>query len=521
MWRNVGNFQLFKQPLGGKGIVNIIRSVGVRFLIVATALLAPVSGFGQQKPSGLKIEPYVFETSDKQKVDAEFGRLTVPENRRAPRSKSIELAFVRFKSTAKNPGAPIIYLAGGPGGSGIAAARGSRFPLFMAMREFGDVIALDQRGTGDSKPALRCREAWRLPPDVPGSPAETSRLALEGSRRCAEQLRSEGIDLDSYNTAESADDIEALRKAIGAKKVSLWGISYGTFLALATIKSHGGNIDRAILAGVEGLDDTHKLPSSTESQFDYITSLIAADSKLSEQVPDLRKLMRAVLERLEKEPVTVEVTDRQTKQQVKVGLSKFDLQLITAQGLGDSQFIASLPAFYLTMSRGDFSSLAERVLTFRKYASYYLSPILSAMDCASGASAARRARIEREEPETLLGDAANFPFPEVCAAWGVPDLGNSFRAPVKSRVPMLLISGTLDGRTPPSNAEAVRRGFSRSTHLVIEGAGHDNDLFLSSPQIKDVMLAFMRGDSVPTIKISLLPFKFRLPDPQARVKTSS
>ena len=81
-----------------------------------------------------------------------LGRLTEPENRRSPNGKTVELAFVRFKKTGTSPGTPIVYLAGGPGGSGIAAAQGTRFSLFMAMREFGDVIAFDQRGTGSSKP---------------------------------------------------------------------------------------------------------------------------------------------------------------------------------------------------------------------------------------------------------------------------------------------------------------------------------------------------------------------------------
>jgi pimeloyl-ACP methyl ester carboxylesterase len=74
---------------------------------------------------------------------------------------------------------------------------------------------------------------------------------------------------------------------------------------------------------------------------------------------------------------------------------------------------------------------------------------------------------------------------------------------------VLFISGTLDGRTPPSNAQEVREGFPNGIHLVIEGGGHDDDLFLSSSQIKEVMLAFMSGASIPTTNINLLPFKFR------------
>lgn len=129
-------------------------------------------------------------------------------------------------------------------------------------------------------------------------------------------------------------------------------------------------------------------------------------------------------------------------------------------------------------------------------------------DCSSGASIKRRKRVVREAKTTLLGNAADIEFPDVCAAWGNPDLGDEFRSPVKSNVPVLFVSGTLDGRTPVSNAEAVRRGFPNSTHLIVEGAWHSDPLFLSSPQIKDVMSEFMRGVRVSTTRITLPPLKF-------------
>src|SRR5918992_4394693 len=137
---------------------------GYKCVLLLLFLTVPICA--QQKAGTLKIKPYTFENDKKEKVDAEFGTLLVPENRSNPESNLIELAFVRFKSTAKNPGPPIVYLAGGPGGSGIFSARGSRFPLFMALREVGDVIAFDQRGTGHSKPNLGCYERLALPLDI-------------------------------------------------------------------------------------------------------------------------------------------------------------------------------------------------------------------------------------------------------------------------------------------------------------------------------------------------------------------
>ena len=131
------------------------------------------------------------------------------------------------------------------------------------------------------------------------------------------------------------------------------------------------------------------------------------------------------------------------------------------------------------------------------------------MDCYSGISSDRRKRIATEAETTLLADVMDLPIPDICDAWGSPDLGEAFRSPVRTDVPTLFISGTLDVRTPPSNAEEVRRGFSSSEHLIIEGAVHSDPLFLSSPKIKDVMLEFMRGEKVSTTRITLPPLRFQ------------
>ncbi len=473
-------------------------------LVLLVALVIPVSA--QQKAGDVKIKPYVFEYGQSQKIDAELGILRVPENRSNPESNLIELAFVRFKSTAKTTGPPIVYLTGGPGGSGIGAARGSRFPLFMAMREIGDVIALDQRGTGMSKPNLTCLQRTDLALDVVPSREAVGRIMRERSRDCAiywSQIQR--VDLNSYNTNESADDLEDLRKALGAKQVSLWSISYGTHLALATIRRHPGSIHRAILAGTEGPDHTYKLPSNVQAHLADLAAVIKADPELSKEIPDFLSLMKTVFDRLEKEPALVEITDPRTKQTVKVTVNKFVMQFIAANNIG-TEVTASYPALFYRASKGDYTNPAQ--VWFNQARAGIGSAMSYMMDCASGMTAARREQIQREAKDTLLEELANFPFPEVCQEWKAPDLGDAFRAPVKSKVPVLFLSGTLDARTPVSNAEEYRVGFPNSTHVIIEGAVHSDPLFLSSPKIKDAMLEFMRGEAVSTTKITLPPMKF-------------
>lgn len=479
----------------------IFAALSIIFLSISVSLV-----YAQQKAGDLKIEPYVFESASKEKVDAEIGRLLVPENRQKPNSRLIEIAFVRFKSASKNPGPPIVYLAGGPGGSGVGAARGTRFPVFMAMREVADVIALDQRGIGMSKPNLVCRETLDYPPDKIPNHEDIIEQFRQQSRVCAEGFKQQGVDLTGYNTNENADDLEDLRKAIGAEKISLWGISYGTHLSLAAIKRHEKSIHRVILAGIEGLEHTIKLPSNIQKHLENLDRLVKADANLSKEIPSFTGLIKEVLDKVEREPVVVEVTDPKTNQKVKVTINKFVVQILTVFAFGSGE--AALPNIYYQMSKGDFSFAAQRWVGFTRTGQSVGSAMAYMMDCYSGISPERRRRVEREAKTTLLGDVMDFPFPGVCLAWTKSDLGAAFRSPVKTNIPTLFISGTLDVRTPPGNAEEVRRGFRNSEHLIIDGAVHSDPLFLSSPKIKDVMLEFMKGQKISTTQITLEPLKF-------------
>jgi len=429
----------------------------------------------------------------------ELSYLRVPEDRTDPKSRTIELAYVRLPSTASRPGPPIVYLAGGPGGSGIEASRGPRAPLFQALREFGDVIALDQRGTGRSRPNLNCTETWDF--DLAQVRTYDSMLALarERYRSCAERLTKQGVRLTAYNTEASADDIDDLRRALGADKITLWGISYGTHLALATVRRHEVHISGLILAGVEGPDHTLKLPSNLDA------SLAAVDRALEQegQAP-ISPRLRTTRSRLPARAVAAGQ---------EVSISEFDVQSVVALLLQSRSTIRRLSTLADAMAAGDFGPLASQILALRGQPVFSMLAIIS--NCASGATAARRQRIQQEAGAALIGRAVDFPLPEICGQWPELDHGDTFRGLLRSRVPALIISGTLDSRTPPSNGEEIRQGLPNSTHLIIENAGHDNDLFLSSPKILAAMQAFLRGEKLSDLRITAGPVGFPRAGPAA------
>jgi len=295
------------------------------------------------------------------------------------------------------------------------------------------------------------------------------------------------VDLEAYTTAESAGDLEDLRRALKVPKISLWGMSYGTHLALATVRLHGAGLDRVVLMGTEGPDDTLKLPLSADALLAELSVLAKAAG-----FDDLTGSATRVLAALREQP-------RQGRsimhggRQVTIGA--YDAQLAITACLGRRMTQQWLPLILREAESGDYDLLAAMVLLLRsEYGSYGAMSL--AMDVASGQTPQRRALAQAQARESLFGDALNFPFPALGDGLGLVDLGDAFRGPLRSNVPVLFISGTLDGRTPPANAEALRPGFSDSRTLRVRGASHDNELWLGNPAIAAGITDFLAGRPV-------------------------
>jgi pimeloyl-ACP methyl ester carboxylesterase/catechol 2,3-dioxygenase-like lactoylglutathione lyase family enzyme len=509
----------------------------VLLLALLAALLARLAIAAAPVP---RTEPYPLTAEDGRQVTAELGRLSVLEDRQnpgatarhgsagrpgrpggssspggsgspgSPGGRRLDLVYVRLPSTARQPGAPIVYLAGGPGGAGTAALKGKRLEMLLALREVADVVVFDQRGTGLSEPRPSCAETWLLPLDRPLERSEMLAQARQHSRACAAELRQDGVDLAAYNTNASADDLDDLRRALGARKISLLGVSYGSQLALAAMRRHPAGLERVVLAGVEGPDQTLRLPSQVQRLLAEVSAAAHDDPQAA--MPDLVGSLRRLLDRLQRQPVTVEVQVSLALKRVVVTAGRRDLEWMLAQRLASREGIAGLPALVHDMERGDFTALGEFAQSARR--GWLGAAMPYAVQCASGVSAERLARIRREEPGSLLGSDLDFPFPGICEAWGRLDLGAAFRAPVRSAVPALLVSGTLDARTPPANAKEVRAGLSRSVELVVEGGGHGDDLLLSSPEALGFIRRFLAGETLADARVELPRLAFA-PDPAA------
>jgi pimeloyl-ACP methyl ester carboxylesterase len=429
----------------------------------------------------------------------------VPEVRSDPESRTIRLAFVRLQSRAERPAAPLVYLAGGPGGSATWQAEEPRWLAnWLPILEVYDVILLDQRGTGASEPDLAYRWDGEPPLRLFADPELALAHFLEMGRRARAAIVERGIDPRGYTTPESADDVEDLRRALGLEKVSLLGFSYGTHLALSVLRRHPGSIENAVLAGVEGPDHTWKLPLMLDTQLEKLSLLVARDERVGPRVPDLGALLRRVLAKLEREPVVVTIGDGQGNR-FELPIGPFGLKMILRWDVGDASDLPVFPRLLHDLDRGDLSTLTWFVQK-RAGSALGINGMSLLVDGASAASAERLAMIHSQAARSLFGNLMNFPFPEANEVWRPADAGDDHRATLVSGVRTLFLSGTLDWNSPPHQAEEVRWGFSDATHLIVDNAGHEQ--VLPHPEIERAIVRFLRGEDVRDVDAAGPPLRF-------------
>lgn len=365
---------------------------------------------------------------------------------------------------------------------------------------------MDQRGTGRSGPVVWLAPA-SLPTDIFLSEEKIIGHLQQATQQAIESFKKRNIDLMGYNSVESADDLNDLRIALGAEKISLIGFSYGTHLALATIRRHAPHLDAVVLVGTEGPDHTLKLPSTYDAQLRKLSDLAAQDPAVSNKVPDMVALLRRVLDRLEKEPVTVKIRDQRAKQMVDVKVGKFGLQALIRFDVGDGNDFPEFPLLFYTIDKGDTSILAKYVEKRYNQLGRGLSGMSTMTDLFSHATAERIAQIKREARTAILGNVMNFPDMWIRDWWGSPDLGDVFRSPLFTNTRTLFISGTLDSNTPPYQAEQLRWGFSNSAHIIVEYAGHED--MLPNPIVQTAIVDFINGKDVSGVRVSLGKPKFK------------
>ncbi len=439
-------------------------------------------------------------------VEAECGRLGVPENPAAPDGRQIELFVARVPAVNlhRQPDA-LFVLAGGPGQAATSFYTEAAGPLARIRRD-RDIVLVDQRGTGRSN-GLYCRmeddQLWR---------ASDSALVAD-ARRCLDAL-SRHADVAYYTTSLAVQDLERVRAALGYPAIDLYGESYGTRVALHYLRRYPRRVRAVILDGVvppqEALGAT--LPIDAQSALDALFARCVRDAACHAAFGDPGASYRRLRDELAKAPVAVRVANPTSGEPVSLEFGPPHLAAVLRLASYASEQAALLPfSLHEAASGGDFGPLASQfLLVDRTYEDALAYGMHNTVVCTEDVPFYREAKIDRARLErTYLGTSQLDALERVCALWPRGPIDPDFHAPLDSAVPVMLLSGANDPVTPPRNAREVARGLANHVLIELDGMGHGQ---LAAPCIDGLMARFIERGTAAGLDTSCArraqPFPF-------------
>lgn len=417
------------------------------------------------------------------------GTLGVYEDRVAKQGRRLALKIVVAPALRRDAAPdPLFILEGGPG-AGAATLASSRLPMFRRFRTNRDLVFVDQRGTGESN---------RLGCDP--SPDEIDALTSDDDRALA-RLRSCLASLDAdprlYTTSIAMDDLDDVRAFLGYERINLWGGSYGTRAALVYLRQHEAHVRSVVLDGVAPHDMQLPLHTARDAQraLDRLLADCAADSACAGAFPTLAADTAALFARLEHEKPMVHGVHPRTGLPLSLPLSRRDAALVVFRALYVPELASLLPRVLTDAAAGSFQGLLALAFSSAPEGDkrdMALGMHLSVV-CAEDIPRITAEDRARAADTGFLGAAMFEAQYAACSFWPTGEVPGSYYDPVRSDRPVLILSGADDPVTPPTWGDHVRPTLTRSTHVVVPGAGH---ITLTRGCVPQLVGAFLDGASV-------------------------
>jgi pimeloyl-ACP methyl ester carboxylesterase len=424
-----------------------------------------------------------------------FGYLEVPENWDRGDGKTIKLPVYIFRSRSENPSPdPVLLTFGGPGSSSLSAAPYMKYYQYLEDR---DLILFEQRGTRYALPHLSCPEWGSVAAKLSGtaSPAATWDTAyVRAAKACRERMEKASINLNAYRTLASARDIEALRRVLQLKKINLLTTSYSTKIAQVMMREFPEGIRSVVMDSALPLNASWDTSSSTNLMevLERILQDCAKNPDCDRKYPDLKEGFIQYLNNLNEQPQQITVSGRKVEKRYTFSAPEV-IELIAQVS---SSEVAGIPRQISTLINGNISSL-------KAYANQLASGVATgegmgmrlSVWCAEETAFTTPEAVERERSRNpLLSGRSPMVFSyEVCGAWGVEAAAEREKLPVRSDLPVLLISGTYDAVTPTKWARQLQSSLPNSYLLTFPGWTHGPITNWSNPCAMEAARAFFNA----------------------------
>jgi pimeloyl-ACP methyl ester carboxylesterase len=399
--------------------------------------------------------------------------LTVPLDRSGAVPGTVKLRIERQKAKrAVRP--PLFLLAGGPGESAIEAFDSETVEGIVGTEARSrDVVVMDLRGTGRSG-RLEC-------PGVDLLATKPNDVAA-----CAARI---GARRDFYSSIDHADDIDAVRVALGAERIALYAVSRGTYTAQVYARRYSDRVDRLALDSVVGPEGVDAFQRSTMAATPEAVAS-GCGRRCRRFLPDPGATVTWIAARIERRPVKGYVVDRQGRRRPAqidaLGLLDF---LVAYPAIG-----GDLPALLAALARGDSApllkaqALQRSLLAIGEELKGYSDGAAVASLCSdsqlpwSAATPVDARRSAAAAAAGVLPSDAFSPFGrrtalanrllELCLGWPSSQRLKPVLGPLPD-VPALVLAGGAAADTPVSDARAVVTLLPRAELMVVPGTGSD------------------------------------------------
>lgn len=409
--------------------------------------------------------------------DISCGYLYVPEDRTQPDGAQVELAVAIIGSTSRNPQPdPVVYLEGGPGGSALSDPD---FWLDSPLRDTRDIILFDQRGTGFSLPSLDC---WETTDYAENEETEFA-SSIDAAAACRVRLVEEGVDLTQYNSAASAADADDLRQALGIEQWNLYGVSYGTRLAMTIMRDFPAGVRSVLLdsAYPPDVDGYTEEARNSIVAIDVLLAGCAADAECNDAFPDLSARFYDLVATLNDEPVEID----------GYATTGDDLVNFLFGALYDTETIPYLPLVIHEAANGNYEPWTaleagdEEEGYHRRQdeegdapendgdadGMFYSVECRDAVPFSDLDQAAKL--VEDYPPQVTEGLLASTEETfAICELWGAGVAPPRENKPVVSRIPTLILAGEYDPVTPPAWSKRAGRWLFNDQYVEVARGGH-------------------------------------------------
>ncbi len=461
----------------------IIKLLGIFFL---TTLAIQAQSFE-------KTASFYPNSETLKKENIEWGYLTVPENWDETTENKVKLAVAIIKSTSSNTkkSSPVVIIEGGPGAGAINAVWSW---ISHPLREQSDIILVDIRGTGLSEP--------KLCPDLGAdflkilaknqTPSEDEAEKAAAAMACQRKLLIEGIDITAYHSGNIAKDLHSLKTYLNYDHWTVYGVSYGTYMAQVYATDFPEDVANLILdSPISELNEYY-----TNNTINYVSSLNKVfedcknDPNCHANYPDLESKYYETIAKLSENPITVTVN----KSIIEEGTFTYnaeDFKIAVHQALYNQQLIEILPLLIYEFNNGNKEALSELVAAFSgalslDYGMYYC------VSCNETIPSNSYKDYKKNNATTKLTAGLSFYKSDfvVCDKWN-EKLKGRFKIDslgLQINVPTLIFTGKYDPITPAKNGEILQSKITTAYVIHTETTGHASSF---SPSAKEIITQFV------------------------------